>query len=552
MLGVRSVRLRAVALEFLTVAGLLAPLAFCLASDVIHTSLWLDEVTYYYYENDMALRAAELGRPGRAFVPYLGVFFHCDVQRLLHAVVRPFGLTLARDPELYLRFSSVGWYLIALLAFYAYLRRRLPGRRLDAFLGAMAFGSMPLLLHYAFEARVYGMTTMLVLLLLIAIDWTAKKTSPARLAVVALLALVTAHSHLWTLPLFGALLVVVALQVRRTRKITAWGRSAAAAALPALALIGVETLYMKLTDPGAPLFPPFNRQPGLSTLYQLVLSNFAGVLQTQYVVLSSPSAGALAVTACFAILVLALLSVRDRHDAPDGSLESDWPVVAVLSFFFCWLLAVLHGYFIFARYHLPLLGAMLFAIARTSSNLKRLILGLLITCNIGLLAPTIDAIRLKGSMKQVADMILEKGGRDVSLVCQHVVSGLFALPAEATVLDFYLNVLHPHEPPIPIYEQPDLSLMNGRRGVYDLFAGGAPVFKHYLASKPDLWRRKLDEMRPHLFVLQQVWNIEEGNRQNQEFARVVLERGDREVVGKYFIPGFPRPLLIELRRTTGR
>jgi hypothetical protein len=534
------------ATELLCIAAVLAPLAFCLASDVIHASLWLDEVTYHYYEDDMTLRAAELGRPALSLVPYIGVFFHCDVQRLLHALVRPFGLTLSRDPELYLRFSSVVWYLIAVVAFYAYLRRRLT-RRLDAFLGAMAFGSMPLLLHYAFEARVYGMTTMLVVLLLIAIDRAAEKPSPERLAVVAPLALVTAHSHLWTLPLFGALLVVVAMQVRRARRLTAWARAGAAASLPALALIGAETLYMTLTDPGGPLFPPFERQQGFVTLWQLFISNFAGVRQTQYVVTLPIKTLAIAMTAGFVLLGVALLSAREHREAPDGSRDSDWPSVAVLSLFFCWALAVLHGHFMHARYHLPLTGAFFFAVARTSSRPKRLALTLLVACNLALLSSTVEAIHLKGGMKQVSEMIRQHGSRDVSVVCQHVVSGLFTLPAQAMVLDFYLNFLHPGQPPIPIHEMPDLALVNGRRGVYDLFAGGAPVYERYLASRPDLWRRKLDELRPHLFVLQQIWNVEEGNRQNEDFARVVLGRGDREVVGKYFVPGFPKTFVVEVR-----
>lgn len=540
-------RIRNWATELFFIAAVLAPLAVCLVSDVIHASLWLDEVTYHYYEGDTVLRATELGRPGRSLVPYIGVFFHCDVQRLLHASVRPFGLTLAGDPELYLRFSSVAWYLIATLALYAYLRRRLT-RRLDAFLGAMAFGSTPLILHYAFEARVYGMTTMLVVLLLIAIDRAAEKTSPARLATVALLALVTAHSHLWTLPLFGAIVVVAALQVHRTRVLTPWARSAAAAALPALALIGAETLYMMLTDPGGPLFPPFERQPGLYTLYQLLISNFAGVRQTQYVVMLPVVTVAIVLTASFVLLGLALLSARDHREAPDKSRESDWPSVTVLSFFFCWALAVLHGHFMHARYHLPLMGAFFFAVARTASRPKRLALSLLVACHLALLPSTVEAIHLKGGMKQVSELIRRHGSRDVSVVCQHVLSGLFTLPAQAMVLDFYLNFLHPGQPPIPIHEMPDLALINGRRGVYDLFAGGEPMLRHYLASKPDLWRKKLDEMRPHLFVLQQVWNVEEGNQQNQDFAGVVQERGDREVVGKYFVPGFPKTFVVEVRR----
>jgi len=47
----------------------------------------------------MALRAAELGRPGSPVAPHLGIFFFCDVQRLVHALVEPLGLTVFRDPS---------------------------------------------------------------------------------------------------------------------------------------------------------------------------------------------------------------------------------------------------------------------------------------------------------------------------------------------------------------------------------------------------------------------------------------------------------------------
>ena len=71
------------------------------------------------------------------------------------------------------------------------------------------------------------------------------------------------------------------------------------------------------------------------------------------------------------------------------------------------------------------------------------------------------------------------------------------------------------------------------------------VYPHYLASTPDLWRAKRDSLRPTLFVLRQIWNIEVGERQNDNFAQVILERGDRVVTGRLFVPGFPRSVLVE-------
>ena len=538
---------RVAALELFFAGAVLAPFAGALASNLVHASLWLDEITYHYLESDMALRAAELGRSGSAFAPRLGIFFFCDVQRLLHALVRPLGLTLSRDPELYLRLSSIASYVVAALALYAYLRRRLP-RRTDAFLGAAAFSSTPIFLHYAFEARVYEMTTMLVVLLVIALDEASRNPSAARLALVAVLGLVTAHSHLWTLCLFGALMLVAAAQVLKERRLTSWARAAGAASLPALALIGAQVLYMRATDPGASLFPPFRRQEGLFTLFQLGFSNFLGVQQTQFILRTDMKLIVVAHVAVFALLALALLSARSRTRPEDGIRASDWTSVAVLSLFFCWVLAVGYGYYTHARYHVPLMGAFFFAVAFDPSRPKRIVYALIIACNLGLLPATLMAIRDKGNVKEVAELIRERRNRDVSVVCQHVVSGGFPLPLQAVGLDFYLNVLHPDEPPIRIFEKPGLVQTNGRRGVYDLFAGGFPVMGPYLRSMPELWRSKRELIGSHFFSLEQVWNIPEGNRQNQDFARVMLERGDLEVAGKYYVPGFPRTLLVEVRR----
>jgi hypothetical protein len=222
--------------------------------------------------------------------------------------------------------------------------------------------------------------------------------------------------------------------------------------------------------------------------------------------------------------------------------------VAVLSLFFCWVLAATYGYYTQARYHVPLMGMLFFAVALSPTRRGRLALGLIVAVNAGLLPTTIETISRKGSVREVAGLVRARGSRDAAVVCQHVVTGGFPLPAQAIGLDFYLNVLHPDEPPIPVYELPDLALVNGRRGVYDLFAGGAPLREHYLASRPETWRSVRDALPPNVFVLEQFWNVPEGLEQSAAFEKVMLESGAFGVEEKYFLPGFPRSLLVELRR----
>jgi hypothetical protein len=525
----------------------LLPAGICVASGLVHASLWLDEITYYYGEGDMSLRAAELGRPGSPIAPHLGIFFFCDVQRLVHSLVEPLGLTVFRDPELYLRLTSIVAYAVAALALWAYLRRRLD-RRSDALLGALAFSSTPILLHYAFDARVYAMTTMLVVLLAIALDAAARTPSRGRLCAVAALALLTAHSHLWTLCLFAALLAVAGFDYFRERGLSGFSRSALAAAVPALVLIGAQVLYMKATDPGAPLFPPFRRQDALFTLVQLGFSNFSGVLQTQYLVGAEPKTAFLAWTGVAALAAAAVLALRGAAKDPAARRSSAWTAVSLLALFFCWALAATYGYYTQARYHVPLMGMLFFAVTLAPSRPGRLALGLIVAVNAGLLPATVETVSRKGSVREVAGLVQTRGTRDAALVCQHVVTGGFPLPAQAIGLDFYLNLLHPDEPPIPIYELPDLALVNGRRGVYDLFAGSAPLQARYLASRPETWRRVRDTLPPNVFVLEQFWNVPEGLEQSAAFEEVMLEMGAFALEEKYFLPGFPRSLLVEFRR----
>ena len=542
--------LRERAFDLFGLLAVLLPLLFCLASDAVHTSLWLDEVTYHYYENDPALRSAELGRTGSTVAPYLGVFFHADVQRFLHAAVRPLGLTLQSDPELYLRFGSIVWFALAAAAVYVFLRRRLPGR-LDALLGGLAFSSMPIFLHYAFEARVYAMTLMLVVLLLAAVDAASTRPTAGRLALAALIGLLTAHSHAWTLCVFAGLVLAAAVQGLLEKRLTSWGRAAATASLPAIALIGAETLYMKATDPGDPLFPPFAPQDLLVTLWHLLFSSFTGVRLTMFIG-DGLASTFLQLAGGAALLGLAALALRMGSDQQDGNRPRAWTGAAMAAFGVCLLLAVTHGFYMHARYSVPLVGAFVFAVARFPSRPGRLLLLLLVSCNLGLLPAALDGLGARGSMKQVAGLIEEHGGRDVGVVCQHVVGEGFALPVQAMVLDFYLNVLHPDEPPIPVYELPDLALVNGRRGVYDLFAGGPRAYDRYLRSLPDLWRERSWLLPRHLFVLQQAWNVEAGNRQSRDFARAMLEAGAWQVVAKRTVTSFPPTLLVEARRADGR
>ena len=122
----------------------------------------------------------------------------------------------------------------------------------------------------------------------------------------------------------------------------------------------------------------------MNTLVQLVLSNFLGVLQTQYLVRGTGSGYLLACVGGAALLAVAWLSARQLATRrEDGRKEADWTNVAVGALFLCWLLAVGYGYYTQARYHVPLMGAFFLAVTRFPSKVKRLLLALLLAATSG-------------------------------------------------------------------------------------------------------------------------------------------------------------------------
>lgn len=520
------------------------PASVCIAGGSLQTSLWLDEILYFYLQSDFALRAAEIGRSGSWFAPYFSSFFFCDVQRLGEALLGAAGLTWSTSPEIVLRAVPLVSFVGACYVFYSSIRRR-SGSRFDAVLGTLAFSSMPLILHYVFEARVYIFTVLLVVVLMELLERTDAEPSPAKVAGLVVLGLLTVHSHPWTVCLFLALAGDAAVRFVRERCFSPTVVGRVAAALPAIALTGTEWLLMKWTDPGRPQYLPFRPQPLFLTVREILLSNFAGPMITQYLVLSVRTGFLLCVAGAFLLIAVTLNAMREGGGERRPAIG-----VAVSGLGVCVLLAVSVGYYQHARYHLPLIAALLFAVVVPRGPVHRALLAGLVVTNLALLPDAIEQISRKSDGKGLATSLLRRfpDRSGFAVLVQHVPTGGYPFPSHSIVLDFYLNVLHPGAPEVRILELPHLERVNGRRGVYDFFACDPELFVKYFESRPDLWRRRLAEIPKDLVLIHPVWGTVESRAQLDAFARALLENGQRELGAVLPFNGFPHSVLIELTR----
>jgi hypothetical protein len=518
----------------------LLPAGVCVAFGCLRAPLWLDEILYYYLQDDLVLRAAEIGRPASGIAPYFSNFFFCDLQRLVQATLGAIGLTIRREPEAVLRILPFASFVGACLVLYVAFRRS--SGPLDALLGTLTFSSMPLVLYYGFEARVYAFTAFLVVVLLAALDRIPDRLSARHAATLAALGLVTAHTQLWTVCLFAVLAADAGLRLFVTRKAHSDVVARLAASLPALALIAAEYLYMRATDPGRPVYPPFLPQPVGFTLYELLVSNFSGPLHLQYVILHRHALGE-ALAFCGVALLGGLVVFAWRAG---GSARRRAIGVALAALGLCAAVAVTLGYFQHARYHLPLLAALLFAVGPPRSSLARGLSAALLLVNVLLLPDVIEEADRKSDGRRLAGYVSWRfPDRAAGLIFQNVVTGGYQLPTYSIATDFYLNVLHPERPAVPLYEFPDLKRVNGRRGVYDLFAAGPEGLARIMKPMPEAWSRALEKAPPNLLLVHPIWGIPGSQQQVSALIGTLEASVTRRRTATFSLNGFPHLFAVE-------
>lgn len=514
-------------------------------------SLWLDEITYYRLQGDLALRASEIGRPGSAIAPFFSNFFFCDVQRVFQAPIVALGLIRPLEsPELLVRALPLAAYAgTALLIVLWRLRRG--GDLATALLGGLLFAAAPIFLFYAFEGRVYAFVSFLAVALLVLLERVSRSGRVGSLVLVAALSVVVARLHLWTVCLFASLLIWGLARTIRSRRVTPPVRATLASSLPGLGVIGLEYVYMKATQPSDPLFRLFEKQPLAWTLEQTVLSIFSGPGQVQHAFMSLQ--GMLFVVLC--IVLLAVLAVATIRSPRSGEVfgASDAAAVAAGALALSVVLAVGFGYFVHGRYQVPLVATLFYAVARgLSTRRERLLALLLVTAEFVLLPQTAAAIHAKSNNGEIARLILAKSDRpSAAVIVQHGVISGYPAPHHVIGLDFYLNDLHPTESPIPIYELPDLRSTNGEHGTYRYFNGGEPLVARMLAVSAERFSEwAFTEGRPDVWVVQPLWRVIPSDQQVAALLEVLTGDGGYALAERFIAPGYPMAQVVHLRRAS--
>jgi len=529
--------------------AVLAPLALVGYLGAGSASLWLDEITYYRLQGDLALRAAEIGRSGSVIAPYFANFFFCDIQRVFQAPLVTLGLIRPlENPELLVRALPLAAFVATALLIVLWRLRR-EGDLLTSLLGGLLFAGAPIFLFYAFEGRVYAFVSFLAVALLVLLEKASRSGRVGSLVLVAALSVVVARLHLWTLCLFVSLLAWGVVETLRRRRVTPTVRAVLASSLPGLGAIGLEYVYMKATQPADPLFRLFEKQPLSRTLEQTVLSIFSGPGQVQHAFMSPQ--GVLFVVLCIALLgVLAVATLRAPHSAEIFG-AADAAAVAAGAIALSVALAVGFGYFVHGRYQVPLFAALFYAVARgLTTRRERLLALLLVTAEFVLLPQTAAAVQAKSNNGEIARLILAKSERSTTavIVQNGVVSG-YPAPHHVIGLDFYLNDLHPDETPIPIYELPDLRRANGEHGTYRYFNGGEPLLGRTLEIPVERFRAwAASAEKPDVWVVQPLWRLKPSDQQVAALLEVLVGDGGYEGTERFVAPGYPTSQVVHLRR----
>ena len=145
-------------------------------------SLWLDEITYYRLQGDLAFRAAEIGRSGSAIAPFFSNFFFCDIQRAFQAPIVALGLIRPLEhPEWLVRALPIVAYAATALLIVLWRIRR-EGDAATALLGGLLFAGAPIFLFYAFEGRVYAFVSLLAVALLMLLERASRSGGAGSLA----------------------------------------------------------------------------------------------------------------------------------------------------------------------------------------------------------------------------------------------------------------------------------------------------------------------------------------------------------------------------------
>lgn len=470
------------------VAGLaiaFTPFAVCLLSGALHTSLWLDEIVYWDYERHPMLRGADVFRPGSHLAPWFTSYFFCDIQRVVHAILPLFGLTLRRDPELYLRFLPVVAFvaLIATIYFVTWRRTREWWWSVTA---ALLAGASPLLLFYTFEARVPEFASAALIATALLLTRALERPLSRRACIAgALASIVLCHLLVWLMCFFAgiaAAAVVRWLFVRANDEL----RTALAFSIPGAITAVAESKFITLTNPpGGHTFPLHAAQPWFTLAQRTLLGAFSlgftayprGFRLFQH----GPTFPLLALVIAVALLIAA------QRRSPHVILAVAPPVALALTV----IIGSRYGYLIIPRYQVPLFAAMLLSLTFADTRSVRIAAAIVVAFELLLLPMTVEQIASKANSREIAALI-DHAPRDGSvIIVQHPIRLGFPDPLQNYTLHFYLDEIQPERPPLHIVELPALRDITEQEGVLRYFVGGAELLAQYSAAPAVQWRAQL-------------------------------------------------------------
>lgn len=470
----------------------LCPLAYCLLRGAMNSSLWLDEILYFNHERFPETRAEEMGHPGSFWPRLVGPYAYADLQRAVHALFDALGFHLSTNPELYLRLPSLAYFAISVAALY-FIALRTGGDKLWAAGVALAFGSTPAFLFYAFEARVYSLAALLVIAFL-AVLWRVLEGEAGKiLAVGTILGLAIVWAHLWDVCLLLA--IGIGLPVIVWRDSERWRKGARVALVIGFGLtfVLVQKLYMSsLAVPGQRGILLFDPQPLTSVFFSTVYGPFLGLVggDPEYVL--------------GALLAIALFRGRGKHGwcVP----ASTWIALALSV-----VLMSRYGWGVSPRHQTPLYAGIFLSLALTRAGLvSKALLANLIGLNLVLLPLTVERIQQKGNAKQIAQVIGSgKLLRQFPVVVQHSYTIGYPDPLHSFALVFYLNDLEPRRPATEILELPTHRDVRALRVDRGYFMNGPQKLEIFSESPVDEWVEFLKKLPDKA-----VWFVEPAGPRN--------------------------------------
>jgi hypothetical protein len=452
------------------VAVALAPFGYGLLRGSVQASLWLDEILYFNFERHPEVRAVEIGRPGALLPRLIGSYGYCDVQRLIHAAFDAAGFHLSANPELYLRLPSMTFFVLSVAALYSIGVRR-SGDRLWAGGVALAFGSTPAFLFYAFEARVYSFAALLVILFLASVLAVLQGAKGWKVAVAAAVGFLAVWAHLWDVCLLAALAVFIPLVLWRDAEHWRKGVRVSLTVFFGAALALAEALYVfSIRAPGEQGFLLFEPQPLATVFWKTVYGPFLGLLrgEPEYVL--------------GILLILCLLRTSGRWG---------WcvPAAVGLGLALSMVLMARFGFGVSPRHQTPLYAGIFASLALARSGwIGKGLLALLIGLNLVLLPATVDRVHEKGNGKQISEVIGSgERLRRFPVVVQHSYDLGYPDPLHTFVLAFYLDGVDPARAVTPILELPTHRDVREARMDRDYFDNGPARLAFFSQTPVEQW-----------------------------------------------------------------